>query len=34
MFYVGRAENIVAVFGEQNNDYQTNSQVTISMSTN
>lgn len=34
MFYVGRAENIVAVFGEQNYDHQTNSQVTISRSTN
>lgn len=34
MFHVGRAENIIAVFGEQNNDYQTNSQVTISIATN
>jgi len=34
MFYVGCAKNIFAVFGEQNDDYQTNPQVTISMSTN
>jgi len=34
MFYVGCAKNIFTVFGEQNDDYQTNSQVTISMSTN
>jgi len=31
MFYVGCTKNIFAVFGEQNDDYQTNSQVTISM---
>lgn len=33
MFYVGRAENLVAVFGEQNPDHQANSQVTIFIST-
>lgn len=33
MFYVGRAENLVAIFSEQNPDHQTNSQVTIFIST-
>lgn len=32
MFRVGCTENIVAVFGEQDNDYQADSQVTISLS--